>query len=91
MSAEIPPVPPGAKPVPNPCPRCGTPALHIEERLTVKRPGTYSLAGVQTKVAATQSVYLVCRACGAEVEGTVEADGAHANFNPDAMRQPDGH
>ncbi|GAB3952333.1 hypothetical protein GCM10029976_090350 [Kribbella albertanoniae] len=50
-----------------PCPICakrGT--LRIEQRMEVREPGTYSIAGVQPKVAARMHLWLVCEHCGAE-------------------------
>lgn len=83
MSAPtIPPAPIGAKPVPDPCPHCGVAALHIEARFAASPIGTYSLAGAQMKLAAELTVYLVCRACGAEVRGAIEPDGRYARFDP---------
>jgi hypothetical protein len=51
------------------CPRCRTCGLHVEWRLKARPPGDYSLAGVQTKFAATEVPWLVCPGCGVEVEG----------------------
>lgn len=49
-----------------PCPVCGHGPLEGKYRLVAKQFGTYSLAGVQPKVAATEELFVVCRACGAE-------------------------
>jgi uncharacterized paraquat-inducible protein A len=54
------------------CPRCGVKALRIEMRLTAKRIGSFSLAGAQMKVVATEVPWLVCGVCGIEAEGTRE-------------------
>ena len=51
-----------------PCPVCGALALRIEERLTAKPIGTYSLAGAQMKVSVLVP-WLVCGSCGAAAEG----------------------
>jgi hypothetical protein len=48
-----------------PCLVCGSGPLEAEYRLVAKPPGTYSLAGVQPKVAATERLFVVCRACEA--------------------------
>lgn len=45
----------------NKCPSCGTKgSLTLEMRLRAKPLGTYSLAGMQPKVAAIPWPYLVC-------------------------------
>lgn len=85
----IPPAPPGAKPVDTPCPNCGVPALHIEARLKAKPIGSFSLSGAQMKVSAHETVFLVCRGCGARVEGDVEPGGTHATFDPALMKATD--
>lgn len=62
------------RPVPDltgvPCRDCGVPALRVEWRLVV-RPYSdlYSLAGVQTKMAAVEHPWCVCDDCGAESKG----------------------
>lgn len=48
-----------------PCPACGKLALRLEYRLRVKPFGTYSLAGTQPKVAASEWPYVVCENCRA--------------------------
>ena len=56
-----------------PCPICakrGT--LRIEQRMEVRTPGTYSIAGVQPKVAARMHPWMVCDHCGAEARGEYE-------------------
>ncbi|MFC4048310.1 hypothetical protein ACFOY4_01330 [Actinomadura syzygii] len=84
---ELPPPPDGAKPVADPCLACGREhALHIVERMIADPPpGTYSLAGVQTKLAVRPAVVLECRACGASAPGRVEPGGTHAIFDPADM------
>lgn len=52
-----------------PCPACGSKSLRIEERLTTKPIGSFSLAGVQMKVSAVSKPWLVCGTCGIEAEG----------------------
>ena len=52
-----------------PCPLCGVAALRVEERLRAKPVGSFSLAGGQMKVVAERVLWLVCGACGIEVEG----------------------
>lgn len=52
-----------------PCPQCGLKALTIEWRLEAKATGTYSLAGAQPKVAATEVPWVVCWSCGVEAKG----------------------
>lgn len=53
-----------------PCPGCGEYSLRIEHRTTlrVKPLGTWSLAGMQNKVSATEEswAWLVCDSCGIE-------------------------
>jgi hypothetical protein len=88
MDEISPPIPDGAKAVPNPCPRCGSTQLHIEARVAVTPVGGFSLAGVQTKFPVRETVFLVCRACSAQAQGRPDGDG-HARFDPDAM-QPAG-
>ncbi|MGN2642422.1 hypothetical protein ACTD5D_40870 [Nocardia takedensis] len=90
MTTAIPPVPPGAKDLRGraTCPGCAADALHIEARLTTQPIGTFSLAGVGTKFAARETVWLVCRACGAQTQGRPDGQG-HAAFDPGAMTTPD--
>jgi hypothetical protein len=85
MDATSPPIPAGAKAVPNPCPQCGSAQLHIEARAVVAPVGGFSLAGVQTKFPVRERIFLVCRACSAEVEGRPDGNG-RAQFDADAMR-----
>lgn len=47
-----------------PCPECGALALHVDYLLTAKPFGTYSLAGMQPKVAASYEPYIACTADG---------------------------
>lgn len=49
-----------------PCPVCGQGPLEAEYRLVAKPQGTYSLAGTAPKMAATEKLFVVCRACGAQ-------------------------
>ena len=51
------------------CPACGVKALRIEWRMTAHPVGTFSLAGAQTKFAASEKPWLVCGNCGVEAEG----------------------
>jgi hypothetical protein len=55
-----------------PCPGCGAKALRIEQRITGKPIGTFSLAGAQMKVSATVKWWLVCDGCGIEAEGKAD-------------------
>jgi len=48
-----------------PCPNCGTRnAVHVRQVMRVKPPGTYSLAGVQTKFPARPGWVYRCSECG---------------------------
>jgi hypothetical protein len=50
-----------------PCPQCNTQgSLKLENRLVAKPLGSYSIAGAQPKVVATQVPHLVCtkEGCG---------------------------
>jgi len=49
-----------------PCLKCGKKTLIIEMRLTTKPMGTYSIAGVQPKVMASEWPWLKCINCGIE-------------------------
>lgn len=52
------------------CPGCGTRfALLVRSGLAVKPPGTFSLAGAQTKFAARSTHLLRCVACSWTGEG----------------------
>ena len=53
-----------ATPTDTPCPACGYEFLILEMRLVAKPLGTYSLAGMQLKVAAYEWPYIVCKGCG---------------------------
>ncbi len=55
-----------------PCKACGKCALRIEERFEAKPIGTWSLAGVQTKLTGTMWPWMVCDACGRESRGKAE-------------------
>lgn len=46
------------------CRYCDSNDTWIEMRLETKPPGTHSLAGVGTKLAATEWPYAVCDGCG---------------------------
>ena len=48
------------------CPGCGQRALQLQGRLAASPLGSFSLAGVQTKVTAKAVTYLVCTSCGIE-------------------------
>jgi hypothetical protein len=87
---ETPKARPGTKPVPNPCPRCDATGLYIEARLRAQPRGTYSLADVQTKVAAQEWPYIVCRACGAEAPARAAdwSGRGDAQFHPDDIAVP---
>ena len=79
-----PPVPEGAKGVPTPCARCGVAALHIEARLTaLLGDAETDLEGPRPQVAVRESVWLVCRSCGAEALGRVE--GGDVFFRPEDL------
>lgn len=54
------------------CPQCGFAGLVIEWRLTSKPLGSFSLAGSQMKVSATELPWIKCPACGVEAEGKQE-------------------
>lgn len=76
-ATEIPPVPDGAQPVPTPCPRCDTMALHVEARLPPALGSPYSPpAGAHPERTAYWWPYLVCRACRAEAPAR--------SYDPDA-------
>lgn len=51
------------------CRYCGHDRIRIEWRLVPEPVGTYSLAGVQDKVAATNTPFAVCEGCGHESQG----------------------
>ena len=52
------------------CKHCGPDhPLRIEWRLVAKPLGTYSLAGAQTKVAATNTPFAICDRCERECQG----------------------
>lgn len=61
------------------CPSCGTSsrtdptAMTVTAVLVAKPPGTYSVAGVQTKVSAVERLKLACR-CGWSVLGRIDGD-----------------
>lgn len=50
------------------CPACGTVGLRIEHRLVANTNRNYSLAGVQDKVTAVETPFVVC-GCGLEKQG----------------------
>lgn len=52
-----------------PCPACGQQTLVIEMRLEAKPHGTYSLAGQQMKIAATEWPWIKCTNCQIEARG----------------------
>lgn len=56
------PVPEG--PVPDTCRYCGSTRLRIEYRFEVRRPGSYSLAGVQMKFSGRKRLCMICDNCG---------------------------
>ena len=51
------------------CPACGHHGLVIEWRLTAKPIGSFSLAGAQMNVSATERPWIRCPECGVEAEG----------------------
>lgn len=52
------------------CPRCNGDGFDVTWRLVPRPKGTYSLAGVQDKVAAVETPVLVCSSgCGLEKTG----------------------
>lgn len=58
------------------CPNCGAssrtdPTFSVEEVLISKPPGTFSIAGVQTKVVATQTLRL-SHSCGWSILGYID-------------------
>ncbi|MFC8045353.1 hypothetical protein [Nocardia sp. NPDC057353] len=89
MTAAIPPAPAGAKDLQGRkhCPACAADALHIEARFTTQPLGTFSLAGVATKTVAHETVWLVCRVCGAQAQGRPDGHG-NADFDPAEMTPP---
>lgn len=52
-----------------PCPACGGKTLELATRLVAKKPGTYSVAGVQPKVVATQVTVWRCTAQECDAQG----------------------
>lgn len=55
------------------CPRCNAArTLILSKKLVAKPTGTYSLAGVQTKVTATETLVLSCLECDWFVTGHIE-------------------
>ncbi|RJQ66153.1 hypothetical protein D5S17_35585 [Pseudonocardiaceae bacterium YIM PH 21723] len=54
---------------------CGPDSLVIHRKLVAKAPGTYALAGVTMKLAATELPVLSCLACGHELVGSFDTDG----------------
>lgn len=59
--------------LPQPCPECGsTGTLTLRTVLVAKPTGSHSLAGVQTKVAATDVAEVRCSACGTSRRGRLE-------------------
>ena len=89
MTTPIPPAPPGAKDLRGraTCPGCAADALHIEARVTAQPIGTFSLAGVVPKLPARETIWLVCRACGAQAQGRPDGHG-NADFDPGDMTPP---
>ncbi|MEV0005959.1 hypothetical protein AB0H28_27240 [Micromonospora sp. NPDC050980] len=71
-----------------PCPRCGaTGSIAIEPILASRPAGTYSIAGVQTKIAAEQKWALTCAACHLRIVGHLE----NASYDEDQLSFTDGH
>jgi hypothetical protein len=66
----------------SPCPSCGAApgCLSVEFRLAAKSVGSFSLAGAQTKFAATEVPELSCSACGLFLTGVFDGDGRHVSF-----------
>ena len=46
------------------CRSCGHGVIRVEKRLEPLPTGTYSVAGVQTKIAMREWMYAVCEGCG---------------------------
>lgn len=56
------------------CPSCDVRhVVDLRQTLEAKPPGTYSLSGAQTKVAATESWSYVCTNCGASGKAVAPA------------------
>lgn len=76
MTNDIDNTPPlsGNAPLPQPCPECGHRTLGLRWALTARPPGTYSIAGVQTKIVATPRAAVTCATAGCpfHVDGTIE-------------------
>lgn len=56
------------------CPRCGSKGFRVEWRLVPRPKGSYSIAGVQEKVVATETPFIICGltdgdGCGTEGQG----------------------
>jgi len=66
LTADGAPVDLAAVPCPN-CRRVGT--LELEMRMEAKGLGTYSIAGVQPKLVASEVPYLVCGECSIAIRG----------------------
>jgi hypothetical protein len=65
----------------SPCPSCGAAdTLALISTLAARPLGSYSLAGVQTKVVAAWRPVLTCSACGPYRVGTYDDDGRHVTF-----------
>lgn len=59
------------------CPECGrSDRLALEVRLSAKPLGSYSIAGAQPKVIATEQLAVVCT-CGWFRYGHITEDGQH--------------
>jgi hypothetical protein len=68
------------------CPSCAAPpgSLRLSDQFVAAPIGSFSLAGVGTKVTATRRPVLSCGACGLEVTGVYDPDGRHVTFTPPA-------
>lgn len=51
------------------CRYCGHDRIRVEWRFVPKPVGTYSLSGVQTKVAAAHVPFAICGGCAHESQG----------------------
>lgn len=52
------------------CPACGAAgSLRLETRIEAKEIGTFSVAGSQMKVVASEVIWLVCDSCKIEAKG----------------------
>lgn len=71
------------KPSQTPCPWCGQPpgSLIVTTMPIITPPGTWSLAGAQTKTIAQIRPCLICRTCRTRLPGHW-VDDRHPEFDP---------